>query len=235
MGLCLARLHHPQFGAVRISVSPFLSSILAFSLLLAGQDGSVDTPPEPSGDQSTMSTGSKFSCRDKSYAKDLPASGPACETELFARRGRPFMFPARYGIAFGVSSGPDKPSALYLWADNQTDKARSLPFCCVSTLFEHIDIFDSEGHRVLSKTDRSEQKAQLAGREVVQACTCSGSSSVPPHTIQLFLFADISDGYTLQSGRYTISERNPPAPYSLRPDKQETASHAPSGLGFSLP
>jgi hypothetical protein len=39
------------------------------------------------------------------------------------------MFRERDGIAFGVSSGPDKPSELYLWADNQTDKALSLPFC----------------------------------------------------------------------------------------------------------
>lgn len=217
---------------------PFLSSILAFSLLVAGQDGSVDSRPAPPGnsaDQSGTFIRSAVSCSDKPYAKDLPPAGPACEKELFARRGRPFMFPARQGIAFGISSGRDKPSELYLWADNQTEEARSLPFCCVQSLFAHIDIFDSEGHRVLSKTDRAEQQARLVSREIVQVCTCSGSSLVPPHTIQLFLFAGIAEGYTLPSGRYTISERNPPGPYNLGLDNQVTASHAPPGLGFSVP
>jgi hypothetical protein len=124
---------------------------------------------------------------------------------------------------------------LYLWADNQTDKAASLYFCCVSTLFAHIDIFDSEGHRVLSKADRLEQKARSEGRETVEACTCSGWFSVSRHTIQLFVFADISEGYTLQSGRYTISERNPPALYNLRPDDHEATPHAPPGLDISIP
>jgi hypothetical protein len=181
------------------------------------------------------STESAVRCIDIPYSKDLPPPGQGCEKELFARRGRPFMFPARDGVAFGVSSRPDKPTDLYLWADNQTGEAVSLYFCCVSTLFDHIDIFDSKGHRVLSEMDRTEQKALSEGRELVQVCSCSGWASVPPHAIQLFVFSDISQRYTLQPGRYTISERNPPATYNLRPDEREAAPHAPPGLAISIP
>src|SRR5580693_5149716 len=117
------------------------------------------------------------------------------------------MFPARDGIAVGVSSGSDKPAALYLWADNQTDKAETFYICCVSTLFENIDIFDSEGRRFLSKGDKAEQKARSEGRETVQVCSCSGWFSLPPQTIRLVDSADVSQGYTLQPGRYTVSER----------------------------
>jgi hypothetical protein len=119
-------------------VSTFLSSILALVVLLVNQSGSVDTHLQTSTNSNTKSVESTVSCTDGSYAKDLLSPGPACEKELFARRGRPFMFPARDGIAVGVSSGPDKPAALYLCADNQTDKAETFYICCASYLIrEH--------------------------------------------------------------------------------------------------
>jgi len=142
------------------------------------------------------------------------------------------MFPARNGIAFGVSSEPDTPSSLILWLDNQTDKSEDFYFCCASTLFEHIDIFDSQGHRILSKTDHIELKARSEGHEVLQVCTCSGSLAVPAHTIQMFDFADLSLGYDLPPGQYVISERNPPAVYNLDADKHEGSHHAPLGLAI---
>lgn len=216
-------------------MSAFLSSILACILLFMNQSGLVDSRPQAAGNPDVKSVASMVSCTDRPYARELPPAGPACEKELFARRGRPFMFPARDGIAFGVSSGPNTPSELYLWADNQTGEALSLSFCCVSSLFNHIDIFDSEGHRVLSNTDQAEQKARAEGREVVQVCTCSGFSFIPRHTIELFVSADISEGYTLPPGRYTVSERIPPATYNLRPDEHEVAPHAPPGLAISIP
>lgn len=215
-------------------MSTFLSASLTCVLLLVNLSDSVNTPPHAAVSPNTTSSGSTVSCADKPYAKNLPPPGPACEKELLARRGRPFMFPVRDGIAYGVSFGPDGPSVLYLWADNQTDKAVSLPFCCAQTLFAHIDIFDSAGRRVLSRTDQAEQKARSEGREIVQVCTCSGSSSVPPHAIQLFVSADISEGYDLRPGRYTVSERNPPATYNLRPDLPQ-AAHTPPGLEISIP
>jgi hypothetical protein len=145
------------------------------------------------------------------------------------------MFPARNGIAYGISSGPDVHSELYLWADNQTDATVNLYFCCVSSLFDHIDIFDSGGHRVLSKADQLVQKVHSEGRESVDVCSCSGWSSVPPHTIQLFVFADIYDAYTLGPGHYVISERNPPGTLNLKPDDNQDAPYAPSGVDILIP
>ena len=216
-------------------MSTFLSSILASVLLFVNQSARVEAPPQASGNPETKSVQSTVSCTDTPYARELPPPGPACEEELYARRGRPFMFPSRGGIVLGVSSAPDKPSALYLWADNRTSEAVTFYVCCVITLFENIDIFDSEGHRVLSKADQAEQKARSEGLQTVQVCTCSGWSVVPPHTIQLFASADISQGYTLQPGRYTISERNPPTLYNLKTEDHGATPHAPPGLVVSIP
>ena len=135
---------------------------------------------------------SKFSCTDIADARELPPPGPGCEKELLARRGRPYMFPARSGIAFGVSSGPDKPSTVYLWVENQTDKTIDMLRCCGKTLNDHVEIFGSDAHRVLSKADQEQQKAGSEERKVVQICTCSGWSEVPAHAIQLLDSSDIS-------------------------------------------
>lgn len=160
------------------------------------------------GPQSTIAQSAKsmVRCLDLPYSKELP-QGPACEKELFARRGNPFMFPVHDGVAFGVSSGPDRPSALVRWADNQTDKPVEFYSCCNSTFFNSIDVFDSSGHRVLSKEDLLVQRALEEGRETVEVCTCSGTFTVQPHTIQIVDSVEISVRYTLQPGRYIISER----------------------------
>ena len=217
----------------------------ALSILLICGSALVE-PVGASADEISTGNESKISCTDiEPLAKDLPSAVPACENELFARRGRPFMFHARNGVAVGVSYRLDKPAKLYLWFDNQTDKAETFYTCCGSTLFEHIDIFDSEWHRVLSAADKAEQKARSEGRQTVQLCTCSGSFSIAPHTIRLVDLAEITLGYTLQPGRYTISERNPPAPYNLTPDEHagatkvkpslEGAPTAKTGLTISIP
>ena len=90
---------------------------------------------------------------------------------------------------------------------------------------------------MLSKTYQAKaaQKVRSDGRELVQVGTCSGSSSVPPHTVQLFVFADISEEYALPSGHYTISERKPAATYNRMPDAHEAALHTPPGLPISIP
>src|ERR1700738_2956665 len=87
---------------------------------------------------------------------------------------------------------------------------------------------------VLSKSDRAAYKAHSEGRELVQVCTCSGFHLIPPHTIELFDFANISGEYALLPGRYTISERNPPATYNLRPDAHDAPLHTPPGLSISI-
>lgn len=108
-------------------------------------------------------------------------------------------------------------------------------FCCATTLFANIEVFDSDGRRVLSKTDREAQKALSEGLELVEVCTCSGFHLITPHTMQLFDFADISMRYKLTPGRYTISERNPPATYNLVTEANQREHHRLAGLVISIP
>jgi hypothetical protein len=216
-------------------MSSFLSLILAVLLILVNQSASVESHRQSSSNADVKSTESKVACTDNSKpASALPPPGPQCEKDEFAKRGRPFMFPANAGVAFGVSSVPDKPSTLYLWADNQTEKAESLYVCCISTLFEHIDVYDAEGHRVLSKVDLAEQKANSEGKVMMQVCSCSGWVLVPPHTIEILEYADISDGYLLFPGRYTITERMP-AGSNPKPEAKLAPSLDRPGLTISIP
>jgi hypothetical protein len=211
-------------------------SILAVLLLPVIPNSSGQARHPASGNADAKSRESIVACTDNSKkASELPPPGPQCAKEEFAKRGQPFMFAAHDGVAFGVSSGPDKPFTLYLWTDNRTEKDVDLLICCVSTLFEHIDIYDSVGVRLPSKVDKFEQQARLEGRVAVEACTCSGWVLVPPHTIKFLESADISDGYVLSSGRYVITERPPVSGSSPRPEEQTAASPAPSGLAISIP
>jgi hypothetical protein len=217
-------------------MAKFLCSILAvlFFPVIPNSSGQARQPA--SGNTDAKSRESIVACTDNSKPpSELPPPGPQCAKEEFSKRGQPFMFPAHRGIAYGISSGPDKPSTLYLWADNRTEKDVDLLICCVSTLFEQIDIYDSAGVRLPSKLDQAAQKAGREGRVVVQECTCSGWVLVPPHTIKFLESADISDGYVLSSGRYIITERPPVSGLNVRPEAQTAASSAPSGLAISIP
>jgi hypothetical protein len=144
------------------------------------------------------------------------------------------MFPVHDGVAFGVSSGPDRPSTLVRWADNQTDKPAGFSYCCHLTFFNSIDVFDSSGHRVLSKDDLIVQKALEEGRNPVQICTCSGSFTIPPHTIQIVDSVEISDGYTLQPGRYIVSERKTRTTEHPIVNAQASGSQPPYGFVFDM-
>jgi Carboxypeptidase regulatory-like domain len=174
-------------------------------------------------------------CTDRAYSPKLPDTGPACEKELFERRGRPFMFPVRNGIAYGISSDPNKVSELTLWIDNQSAEPVRAMSCCVATLFGEVEVFDSDGRRVLSKADREAQQAGSEGREMVDVCSCSVVFLIAPHTMQLFDFADISREYTLKPGRYTITERNPPHTFNLITEANQREHHGLAGLVISIP
>ena len=217
-------------------MSNFFPFIFAVFLILPNQGGNAEPHRPSSASAGTKSGKSEVACTDNSKpASALPRPGPQCEKDEFAKRGRPFMFPANGGLAFGVSSVPGKPSTLYLWADNQTEKAESLYVCCISTLFEHIEVYDAGGHRVLSKMDLAEQQASSDGKVTLRGCSCSGWVLVPPHTIEILEYADISDGYLLSTGRYVITERTPAAPSNPNPEVQKAASHPPPGLAISIP
>ena len=79
------------------------------------------------------------------------------------------------GVAFGVSSAPDRPRHLTLWVDNQTDTSMTFFVCCSAFLLTHIDIYNSADAR-LANRDVGLDKG------VVESCTCSGERTVAPHT-----------------------------------------------------
>ena len=195
----------------------------------------LDVCAQATGDTGTAPHQSEVKCVDKYYnpgAKPLPLPGPVCEKEVFARRGRPFMFPAHDGIAYGVSLEPGEPPSLNLWVDNQTNEAKTIDFCCGSTLYHHIDIFDSEGHRVPSRYDQYEREAFSEGHEIVETCTCSGIVAILPHMMQIIDGAAVVRFYSLGPGRYTVSERQSPA-QRFGPNNYEKVK-APAGLSISI-
>jgi hypothetical protein len=217
-------------------MAKFFCSVLAVLLFPVISGSSGQARQQASGNADAKTSESIVACTDNSKkAGELPPPGPQCAKEEFAKRGHPFMFAAHDGVAFGVSSGPDKPSTLYLWTDNRTEKDVDLYVCCLSTLFEHIDIYDSAGVLLLSRADQAARKAGWEGRVVVEECTCSGWVLVPPHTIKFVESADILDGYVLPGGRYIIAERPPASGSNPRPEAQTPASSAPSGLAISIP
>ena len=219
---------------MKVSARTLVSVVLGCFLFVASQTASLPALGQNTPDKVVESGASRVSCTDNFFSQQELAPGALCQQELFARRGHPLMFPARDGVAFGVSSSPGNPLLLILWVDNQNDKKERFSFCCVSTLFEHIDIVDSQGHRVLSKADRLELTARSTGQEPVRACSCSGLSDIPAHTIQIFMVAEVHSGYDLPPGQYVVTERYPPSPYNLSPDKQKSGPHVPPGLAISI-
>jgi hypothetical protein len=188
-----------------LTVVRFIGLLLIFPV---GQNVAVKAPPPPlSGDSKLKSI---VACVDSSKSTaELPPPGPACEKSEFAARGEPFMFPENDGLAFGISATPAKPGTLYMWVDNRSDQPKELLLCCNSSLFERIDIFDSDGHRLKTKAEEALEKARRDGTlmQTIEACSCSGWVSVPAHTKQFLMFAEISVAYTLPPGHYTVGGR----------------------------
>jgi hypothetical protein len=192
------------FLPMRLRLTVLLSVGTCFSFVwpLALQNIQI-RPPATDAEESRAS---RVACVDPFATSEPQPDGKSCEEELFARRGRPVLFPAHDGVAYGVSANPTDNSTLYLWADNRTTQTVRVLTCCAQTLFEHTYVFDSLEQRVLSKTDHR----LSTGEQMVQVCTCSPAFSIPPHTIQLVDAAEISREYVLKSGSYTVSERFPP-------------------------
>jgi hypothetical protein len=235
--ITVSRVENQRFGFVlEIGTCSPCVEVTATPPSDAFQSGNTGSFLHPSmAGKTSLAIESTVACRDVPYATPLPPPGPACEQELFARRGRPYMFAARNGIAYGLSFNPEKHSELYLWAENTTDQCEDLLFCCATTLLGNIVIYSSDRHRVLSKSDGLARKALSEGRELVQVCTCSGSVNVLAHRIRLFDSADISLDYVLGPGRYIIAERNPPGSYHLKSDWTDDLPQAPAGLEVSIP
>ena len=214
-------------------MSALLIEILFVLSVFSGQG----TPSKAQHQQSILwreGDPSRVECHDSSRPKrDWPLPGPECAKEVFAKFGQPFMFPAQNGIAYGISSAPDNPSNLSLWADNRTPTPQDFLICCASSVLDRIDVYDEKGNRILSVSDKLEQKAQAEGAPTTKVCSCSGWSAIPPHVIAYLGSAKLADGYTLPSGKYTISERKPAgkANFSTEP----SGNSPPAGLSVLTP
>lgn len=109
-------------------------TVLLFVLSLVSPSKLVGVPQQASANVDSHATESEVACVDNSKRpSELPPPGPECAKQEFLKRGHPVMFHPHGGISFGISSEPDKPSALDLWADNQTDTVETLYVCCIST------------------------------------------------------------------------------------------------------
>jgi len=211
-------------------------SVLLILLVLSGFYGQ-DAPAKVQQSSIMWREGdpSRVECNDDSKPKrDWLLPGPECAKQVFAKFGQPFMFPARKGIAYGISVPPDKPGTIFLWADNQTPAPQGFLICCISTVLDHVDVYDEEGHRVLSESDKLKQKAEAEGTPTTEVCSCSGWVTIPPHVIACFAFssADLSQQYKLPSGKYIVSERTPAgtANFSTAP-----SAKPPAGLPILIP
>jgi hypothetical protein len=68
-----------------------------------------------------------------------------------------------------IESTIDCSDVPYAKALPSPGAAMTLYVCCISTVFEPIELIDSEGHRVMSKSDHM---AKNARSKTVQQCSC---------------------------------------------------------------
>jgi len=122
-----------------------------------------------------------------------PSTLPAdCATSDFTMLGRPFMFPPHAdGVTFGISAKPggfaySEPFTLYLWIDNPTDKPVGIWTCMGFGAFWRwgFDVFDSDGHRVLSPDEQAVRETLKPGVRCHTFVACSRNFQifVPPHS-----------------------------------------------------
>jgi hypothetical protein len=219
-------------------MKPKLTSALVVLVLCGLAVGLVRARGEPP--DGNRQKESDVSCVGRAYEKPLPPAGPGCTKEILARHGHPFMFPVHGGMAFGVSSDSDKPSSLNLWVDNQTDKEQTVSVCCLSTLLDAIDVFDSTGHRLLNWDEQMWLKARSDAHQNAEyrghnGCDCSGFVRIPAHMMQIVDFGDLSRGYSLSPGKYIVSERKYFSQTNGTSAKNEMTAQAPAGLVVSIP
>lgn len=138
-----------------------------------------------------------------------------CAHEISPDTGTPVMLRSPGDLEWGISSKPvhyGEPVSVLLWLNNSTDRVRSVMTCMNIDYFwtEGIDVFDSVGHRVLS---RSEEK--MRGKPHVESlfvCTRNFPIEIPAHSCMHGTFSgltydfsrDLRSYYELPPGRYYI-------------------------------
>lgn len=197
---------------------------IAFALALPALGVLLHSPWPWMQSQANTSVESKVVCSSNTTLLPDKRTPQACAESDFALYGRPVMFSLRDGPAYGVSVAPDKPGAVTIWMDNRTEKPQTSYFCCNATFVRYIDLYDQSGQRIPGKLEVANSKPestplQSGDPREVAGCGCSGSVTVPPHSLKVIDHGELSISYGLVAGRYTIIEyarghANSPAPPS---------------------
>lgn len=187
---------------------------IGFALAMPALEVLLHNPLPRMQTQTSASVESEVACSDNTTLLPDKRTPQACAESDFALYGRPVMFSLRDGLAYGVSVAADKPGAVTIWMDNQTEKPQTSLICCNATFVRYIDLYGQSGQRIPSKLEVANSKPESAPlqsgdpREVA-ACGCSGWVAVPPHSLKVIDHGDLPASYGLAAGRYTIIEYPP--------------------------
>jgi hypothetical protein len=118
------------------------------------------------------------------------------------------MLPADDGIAFGVSVSPTNQTDIFVWMDNQTNVTQSYLDACNVSYLKAFIVYDSNGRRLLTKTELKSPPDSPDQLEV-EVCSCCILLAVAPHTMQVVDHGNLSDVYALLPGRYLIKPIDP--------------------------
>jgi len=145
-------------------------------------------------------------------AKLLPKE---CRDSVSADTGRPVMLPSGGALTWGLSTKPmpfGEAVPVLLWFYNPTDKPQPVWTCQDIDWFwqDGIDVFDSSGHRLLSRAE--EEIKKTPGSEIIRACTRNFPIDIPPRSCAHGSFSkpeydferDLQRYYSLPPGRYLI-------------------------------
>jgi hypothetical protein len=146
-----------------------------------------------------------------------------CAANLSADTGRPvMMFPSRSALTWGLSSRTvtyGEPVSVLLWLFNPTDEAQPVWTCMEIDQFwvSGIDVFDSSGHRVLTREEEKNKELAASGKNMplsacMFSCTRNFTIDIAPHSCAHTTFSapaydfarDLRTYYSLPPGRYRL-------------------------------
>ncbi|HEY2038884.1 MAG TPA: hypothetical protein VGG95_04425 [Edaphobacter sp.] len=154
-----------------------------------------------------------------------PTLPQACAKEVTPATGKPYMFPPKASLQFGLSSRPgplSEKAPLAIWVSNPTAEESSVMTCEDLGFFfvEGFDVFDHEGVRMLSNMELQDQAHQkLTGRVAphIKGCLRNFAIPIPPHSCVHGDFEKpnhdfvkyLGDIYPLRIGSYEIRPKLP--------------------------
>lgn len=139
----------------------------------------------------------------------------ACAKEVTPTTGKPYLFPPRGHLQYGLSlrPGPLRNNVpLAIWVSNTTDQEVAIMTCEDLGYFfvDGFDLLDQEGIRVLSNVEKAQ-----AGGKYLRQCLRNIAIPIPPHSCvhgdfekpNFDFVKDLSVYYALHPGRYVITPR----------------------------